>query len=158
MHIILCMRRWFTIKHLFCDITDSIFGYHKFYFLISKIHCDIISQNQKKKKKWLCDIKKSNLWYHKIDFLIWKISMNFWYHKTDFVRSQIRFFDITKSMWFLYITKSISSDIFCDIKKIEFVMSQNRGFIVKRSSYIWSKISVFSRSIIFDIKQCDYLL
>ena len=99
---------------------------------------------------------QSNLWYHKIDFLI---SQN---HE-DFVISQIRFCDITNSIFwyhkivFFYVKKNqgyfvISKYIFCDIKKyilwyqkIEFVISQNRGFIVKRRLIEWCLYSAFTQ-------------
>ena len=120
------MRRRFTIKPLFCDITNLIFWYHKFDFVISKKYF-VISQNR------FCDIKK---WIS-------------WYQRSDLVISQNRICDIKKALCVFDITKSnykidflisqnhfaflIWKSWFCGIikwnfwyQKIDFVISQNQ--------------------------------
>ena len=104
---------WYSKSPWLCDITNTIFWYHKNDF--------VISPNQPEFFVRILHI----LWYHKIDVLILKITLTLWYHKYDFMISKYRICDITKSWRFFGIT-------FCFL-----YISQNRFFIQKIRFIFW---------------------
>ena len=111
-----CMRCRFTIKPLFCDITNSIFWHHKIDFLYQKIEMIlwyrkidfVISQNR------ISDIAKSNLWYHNMFVIVWC--------------QKNLFCDITK--WILWYQKIRS----CDITKYEVFSTDEMMTPIKKAS------------------------
>ena len=130
--LVITMRRRFTTKPLFCDITNSIFDIKKkinFYitnsiFWYYKIEFVIL-----KKSQGFCDNTKSIYSYKKKSFWVFGITkLILWYQIFHFVISQNRFFFISQNP----CDYLISQNRFCDIKKLILWYKKKWYFDIKK--------------------------